>query len=173
MNWVLILCLLQVPSAALQGQTYQGSAQAAESAPNEWKGLLPLRSTRSDVERLLGKPSIPSEFVDIYRTEAERVHVRYSNGPCEPSPVERWNVAKDVVILMEVIPQRTISIESLHLDPKRYLRFQESHPENWVQYWRKDDGIIVHSIIQGKEEYLRFFEYRPAAKDKALRCLTN
>jgi hypothetical protein len=173
MNWVIIFFLLQMSLTAIYGQTNQGSAQAAKRRPNEWKGLVPLRSTRADVERLLGKPSMSPGFVDIYKTEAERVDVRYSNGPCEPSPVERWNVANDVVILLEVIPQRTIEIETLQLDPKRYIRFQETHPEIWVQYWNKDDGIIVHSILQGKKEYLRFFEFRPSAKDKALRCLTN
>jgi hypothetical protein len=111
----------------------------------------------------------PGSF-DIYKTEGERVDVRYSVGPCQASPVERWNVAKDVVISMEVIPQKTISIESLHLDPKRYVRFQESHPENWVQYWDRDNGVIVHSILQGKTEYLYFIEYRPSAKDKSVRC---
>lgn len=156
----------------MHGQTNQSSAQA-EPAPNEWQGLVPLRSTRADVERLLGSPSMSRGFVDIYKSEAVRVDVRYSKGPCELSPVEEWNVAKDVVILMEVTPQRKISIKSLRLDPSKYVREQESHPEHWVRYLNRDGGVIVHSFRQGKNEYVRFFEFSPSAKDKALRCVTD
>jgi hypothetical protein len=167
---MLIICLVFMPSTGGRSSACQESPQTAKASPNEWKGLVPLRSTRADVERLLGKPAMSPGSFNIYKTEGERVDVRYSVGPCEASPVERWNVAKDIVISMEVIPQKTISIESLHLDTKRYLRIQESHPENWVQYWNRDDGVILHSILQGKRESLYFIEYRPSSKDKSLRC---
>jgi len=167
---MLISCLVLMLSMGGRSSDCQESPQTAKGPPNEWKGLVPFRSTRADVERLLGKPAMSPGSFDIYKTEGERVDVRYSVGPCEASSVERWNVAKDIVISMEVIPQKTISIESLHLDTKRYLRIQESHPENWVQYWNRADGVIVHSILQGKTAYLYFMEYRPSAKAKSLRC---
>jgi hypothetical protein len=170
---MMIICVVLMPSTGTRNSACHEFPQTASAPPNEWKGLVPLRSTRADVELLLGKPAMSPRSFDIYKTESERVDVRYSVGPCEPSPVERWNVAKDIVISMEVIPQRTISVASLHLDAKRYVRIQESHPENWVQYWNRDDGVIVHSILQGKTEYLYFIEYRPTAKDKSLRCSDN
>jgi hypothetical protein len=137
---------------------------------NSWSGLVPLRSTRGDVEKLLGKSKMSHGFTYIYENENERVDVLYSAGSCEPSGVERWNVPNDVVIWMEVIPRKSILIKDLHLDSKKYRRFQWSHPDNWVDYWNKEEGVIVHSIIWGKAEELYFFEYRPTAKDATLRC---
>ena len=111
----------------------------------------------------------PTAF-EIYKTETERVDVLYSNGPCGSGPSAGWNVAKDVVIALHVIPQENTSIESLRLDPKKYTRIQESHPNHWFQYWNRREGVIVHSILVGRMEDLQFIEYRPSEQDESLRC---
>ena len=46
-----------------------------------WRGIVPLKSTRADVERLLGKPG----KYNRYQFENERVSFDYSNGRCEGS----------------------------------------------------------------------------------------
>ena len=149
------------------------NAQNVKPLPNEWRGLVPLRSNRSDVERVLGKPAMPPTAFEIYKTETERVDVLYSDGPCGSVPSTHWNVAKDIVISLHVIPQKVTSIKSLRLDPKKHIRIQESHPNHWFQYWNQDDGIIVHSILERRIEYLYFIEYRPSKQDEALRCSAN
>jgi hypothetical protein len=131
---------------------------------------VPLQSTRGEVEKLLGKSKMSHGFTYIYENGNERVDVLYSAGPCELSGVERWNVPKDVVIWMEVFPRKSVLIKDLHLDPKKYHRFQWSHPENWVDYLNMEEGVIVHSIDWGRGEELAFFEYRPTPKDVTLRC---
>jgi hypothetical protein len=150
--------------------SHRDPAQNVKPPANEWKGLVPLRSNRSDVERVLGSPAMPPTAFEIYKTETERVDVLYSAGPCSSSHSANWDVAKDVVISLNVIPQKSTSIRSLSLDPKKYSRIRESHPENWFQYWNRREGVIVHSILQGKMEYLYFIEYGPSAQDEALRC---
>lgn len=176
----LILLLLPVFLPGFNATYAMGKASArlvqnspltqTQSPTNSWSGLVPLRSTREEVEKLLGKSKMSHGFTYIYENQNERVDVLYSAGPCEPSGVERWNVPQDVVISMEVIPRKTILIKDLHLDPKKYVRFQWSHPDNWVDYWNREEGVIVHSIIWDKAEELRFLEYRPTVKDGTLRC---
>ena len=46
-----------------------------------WRGIIPLHSTRADIESLVGKPS--SERNDIYHTDKEFVRVDYAKGRCE------------------------------------------------------------------------------------------
>lgn len=43
----------------------------------EWRGIVPLHSTRADVERLLGPPQPGT--VSGYRTETERVSIMYAD----------------------------------------------------------------------------------------------
>ena len=130
-----------------------------------------LHSTRADVERIFGKgKGHPNGFTYIYENERLRVDVLYSAGPCKASGVERWNVPEDTVIRMEISQKQTILAQDFYLDPKKYSRLQLSHPDNWVQYVNKDDGLIVHTIISGKTEELYFITREPSAKDKSLKC---
>lgn len=73
-----------------------------QPATNAWRDLVPLRSTRGEVEKLLGKPTFSLGSRYLYENENERVDVIYSPGSCELIGTERWNVAKDVVIRMEI-----------------------------------------------------------------------
>ena len=44
----------------------------------EWRGIVPLKSTRADVERLLGKPN----GLGRYEFDNERAYIDYAKG-CE------------------------------------------------------------------------------------------
>jgi len=132
--------------------------------------LVPLHSSRLDVERLLGKAKTSHGLVYVYETENERVDVLYSAGPCKLSAVERWNVAPDIILRMDVRPRAKMLIQDLHLDKARYPRFQESHPENWAIYMNDEDGVMVETISYENDEQVGTITYWPRAKDKPLRC---
>lgn len=138
--------------------------------PAEWHGLLPLQSTRADVERVLGKPRKTLDSTYVYVTDADRIDVLYSAGPCEASGVERWKVPKDVIIRIDVRPKRTLRVKDLGLDKKRYIRARESHPNNWFSYWNKEDGIRIETIRSGKVEEVNSITYGPKANSQFLRC---
>jgi hypothetical protein len=161
--------VMSVVEAQTDPRQDNNASQKATIA-NGWCDLVPLHSTRADVERLFGAPKMSHDSTKIYETKDERVDVLYSAGLCKLSGVERWNVPEDVVIKIEVTPRKNILIQDLHLDPNKYIRFQLSHPENWVQYRNKENGITVHTIISGKAEELYIITREPAAKDKSLQC---
>src|SRR5258708_4495161 len=117
--------------------TDAGVAQRSAITSNEWKGLVPLHSTRADVERLLGVPTLSYGSVYRYETKNDLADILFSAGACELSGVEKWNVPSNVIISMQVAPKGNISFDSLHLDRKKYFRFREAHPDNWVQYWNE------------------------------------
>ncbi len=129
-----------------------------------------MRSTREDVEPLLGKAKWSHGATSIYDSECERVNVLYSKGICELSGVERWKVPKDTVIRLEVAPAAKLFVKDLKLDPNRYVRQPESHPANWVEYRSVEDGIRVRAMLDEKEEQVLIFTYEPRKKDKDLRC---
>jgi hypothetical protein len=140
------------------------------SLPTNWHNLVPLHSTRADAERILGKPQKSRYSTAIYDTAHDRVDILYSEGPCETSEAERWNVSKDVIIRIDVRPKHTVLVNTLRLDKNRYVKTRESHPNNWFTYWNKEDGIRVETIKSGKVEEVNSITYGPQAKDQSLGC---
>src|SRR4051812_22337485 len=65
---------------------------------NSWRGLLPLQSTRVDVERLFGKQITRAYAPPTYKIDEVLVEVTYSEGKCD----QGWNVPKDAVLSFTV-----------------------------------------------------------------------
>ena len=143
---------------------------SSTSLPTNWHDLVPLHSTRADAERVLGKPQKSRYSTHIYDTAHDRIDILYSEGPCEASEEERWNVSKDVIIRIDVRPKHTVPVKTLGLDRNRYVKTRESHPNNWFTYWNKDDGIRVETIKSGRVEEVNSITYGPKANDQSLRC---
>src|SRR5262245_57910235 len=80
---VLVPCKGEVQSSELS-QIYQSAARSfsnqSEEPPNAWRGIIPLHSTRADVERLLGHHKWSHGATSIYESKGERVDVLYSKG---------------------------------------------------------------------------------------------
>jgi hypothetical protein len=140
-----------------------GAAQA-----KDWHGIIPLHSTRSDVERLLGPPTTDRADTVFYDSAAERVSIQFSKGPCnvEFSP---WNVPRDIVINIWVTPMlNQLSIADLKLNPEKYAKTQDKHRPQIVYYRNEEDGI-EYSVDEGSGK-VGLVKYSPSAADKALRC---
>lgn len=147
-------------------------SQTTAAAANGWQGIVPLRSDRADVERLLGPPS--GSLGDIYRydTHENRVDISYSSDPCKVGGTTSRATAADVVSKITVSPKSTLLVRTLGLD-KNYTRIQNDHPESWVHYLNSGDGITVDAILNnGCEEVLSII-YQPTPRDRELRCGPN
>ena len=148
-----------------------GHHQAESTAPpNAWRGLLPLKSSRAEVERLLGSSTGSVGDIYLYETKDEKVRVVYSQGSCEPSLEGQWKVPADTLLSITVFPQSKVLVNSLRLDMTVYKRGQEMHPENWVWYVSPENGVMVHAIQKNTGEEVMSTTYRPATKDEHLRC---
>lgn len=155
------------PQSSIESGHHQGDTTAP---PNAWRGLLPLKSSRADVERLLGPPTGSVANSYSYETKEEKVRVLYSQGSCEPNLEGQWKVPADIVLAITVFPQTSILVNSLRLDMTIYKRGQEGHPENWVWYVSSETGVMVHAIQKNGGEEVMSTTYRPAKKDEHLRC---
>lgn len=131
-----------------------------------WRGLVPLRSKRLDVERLLGQPTASHGRTEVYQTKSEKVEVWFSLGRCGDGQV--WNVARDVVLRIVVTPETTVLVRDLNLDG--YVRIRENHPQNWIQYWSADGGTMVQAIETDSREEILNVTYQPRKTDLVLRC---
>lgn len=127
-----------------------------------WQGLVPLQSTRSDVERLLGRSEDRCKC--IYRTDDSVVFVEYSEEPCRGNP-PGWNVPADRVLSISVRSQKERKFSELNLDLSRYLKTQD---DTFASYYTNNDEGITYEVSQSG--VINVVTYSPSLRDNALRC---
>jgi hypothetical protein len=86
--------------------TFLLAAMASECrAQTAWRGVIPLQSTRADVERILGKPESSERDKSSYRLGKDRVRVRFSVGAAESLDCLRA-LPEGTVVYVRVVPKR-------------------------------------------------------------------
>ena len=136
-----------------------------------WRGLVPLHSTRSEVERLLGTPKESRGVASIYDTQTERVLVFYSAGQCKEGTSNNWNVARDTLLSITVQPNAKLLVDDLKLDKTKYERVVDYHVQGVVYYFNKEEGVRISARKLGKAgEDVASITYEPTAGESYLRC---
>jgi len=126
----------------------------------EWRGIVPLQSTRADVERLLGGPGNR----DHYQFDAERVHVNYAGeGKCNLVNGCFCFVPKDTVISIYVQLEVEMRFSRLNIDKKKYEKFVSPKDPNVATYSNDKEGIIY--TVNEENDDVTAIEYIPSAKD--------
>jgi hypothetical protein len=151
------MTILQTILATLLMATTCGQQQ-----PKGWRGIVPLRSTRAEVIRLLGQPNIGN---DLYEIDDNRIFFVYSDGPCEKGR-PGWNVPPDTVVSISVAPNHELKFADLRIDKKKYRKHQDSELPDIFHYTNDIEGISI-SVSEGD---VRNIYYTPGSKDEHLRC---
>ena len=137
-------------------------AYSEHQAQMGWNGITPLRSTRSDVENRLGKPT--TECHCAYSTANESVVVVYSTGYCKGPPYG-WNVPADTVLEVTVLPKQKISISESELLQQGYVR--EKELDSQMIYYVSVPRGIKYAV---SDVWLNGISYMPSSNDIGLRC---
>jgi hypothetical protein len=153
---VALLCLCMMTTATFFSQD------------KGWRGIVPLHSTRADVEKLLGSSTEPNGYSAVYELKDEVVSIVYSSGPCRNST---WKVPADIVVSVSIGPRADIRFYDLTLDRSKYKRVEDPFTSH-VAYINEEDGVtysVVEEAGKGSWRVLRI-SYEPTAKDAHLRC---
>jgi hypothetical protein len=126
-----------------------------------WRGIIPLRSTRADVERVLGKPR---DRDYLYQTEIDFVRVDYAKGPCDGWP-RGWNVPSDTVLTLAVSSFANPVFSELHIDIATFSKTYDD--ASFTYYANRAQGV---EYIVSSEGLLSSTKYFPAAEGSILRC---
>jgi hypothetical protein len=125
-----------------------------------WRGIVPLRSTRADVERLLGRPGDHGR----YQFDKERAYIHYAGaGPCHSVNGCLCVVSEDTVISIYVELEVEMSFSALNLDRKKYKKLISPQDPTVATYSNDSDGIIY--TVDEKNDDVTAIEYLPTAKD--------
>jgi hypothetical protein len=131
----------------------------------EWRGILPLKSTRADVERLLGKPN----ELGRYEVNGETAAIIYSDGPCQGlyRSLEKDNckclVVKDAVLSIYVEPEQALKFSSLGIDKSKFSRTPIVAGPGLFSYSNLSDGVVY--TVDEAEDDVTNIEYLPSFTD--------
>jgi hypothetical protein len=128
-----------------------------------WRGIVPLRSSRSDVEKLLGAGR---GSVAFYGLKDKNILITYSDGlDCDEKGADEWNVPKDKVIHIAVtfLPKARVTPNDLKLDLRK---FGKTRRGTQVTYSSDELGLQL-TIEGGLVQTLLSF---PAKKDSHMMC---
>lgn len=128
----------------------------------KWRDIVLLKSTRADVERLLGSNEKSAGVV--YELKDENVSVVYSSGLCTPEKPRGWNVPRDTVVSFAVAPRVKPRFADMKLNLHNFKRTEE--PGNTVHYSNKETGVS----FDVEDGYLIITYYNPPVKLSHLYC---
>jgi hypothetical protein len=151
LNWSILICIL----AVVTGVTAK--------TPQGWRGIVPLHSTRVDVERLVGTAEKPGP-ISIYKTPTESLYVEYATEPCKGS-TPGWNVAAETVLQFTVTSKNEQLFTDLGLDLGRYTKSYDDAMNAY--YTNVAEGIKYSVSSNGTVESV---SYIPSTRDGNLRC---
>ena len=138
------------------------------ASAKSWRGIEPLRSTRADVQRLLGTPvDDKSPYMWIYDFSEERAIIHFASGePCEEGLPDGLKVPKDTVVSINISPRVPKKMTEVLSPDKEYTRVQTVHTPGVAYYVDSDEGIRF-TVQDG---FVTSISYGPSAKDKDYRC---
>lgn len=148
------------------------AAVASNVVAKSWHGITPLHSTRSDIERLWGRPVPPprdsgrsytlNDDRSIYFIDEGEVYVLYARftTSCDKS------VTPDTVLWVSLKPKGKVLLSDLGIDTSRFSTYDPSTPEGigYKAYSDEADGCELLTFKGLVEEIY----YQPTAKDRKL-----
>ena len=109
----------------------------------EWRGLVPLQSTRSDVVRLLNQCADQKEACR-FTLETEKVHILFSGGLPADFPGCARLLPHDTIMFIDVQPRVKLKLADLRLDKRTLQAFNPSAPvKGDMKGYRSSDGFVV------------------------------
>ena len=127
-----------------------------------WRGIVPLYSTRKDVERILGVST--SDCNCVYKAAGITVHVEYAVDYCK-GVIPGWNVPADTVLSLHVRSDKQQQLSELKLDMKNYTVRRD---DTFTTYYANRAEGIEYAV--SSDEVVNSVSYVPSSGDSALRC---
>jgi hypothetical protein len=121
----------------------------------EWRGIIPLRSTRADVVRLLGQCAEQREAC-VFSLAEEKVYILFSGGLQDAYQDCAKRLAAETVVFIHVQPKSKLRLEDLHLNRRQLTVFDSTAPlDRGSKGYRTMDGLVV-DVFKGRVVQLEY-----------------
>jgi hypothetical protein len=130
----------------------------------DWRGIVPMRSTKDDVVRILGAPAAADKTRAAYNLDKEDVLIIFSGVAfCDSKTT---GMAKGTVLLIQVTPREITHVDTLQLNKKNLKEFRPSAEDpTWKGLIDEHDGLMVRSF----KDRIHAIFYLPTSADRG-RC---
>jgi hypothetical protein len=154
------------------GNTQPGSATSSQDAIEKgWKGIRPLKSTKQDVEKVVGErmPWSVARHSATYKTTGGIVSVLYSSGKCDGSSPS-WQVPEFTVVRIDFSPDypNPHKFTDLKLSLDKFEKRLDPGSVHLVFYTSEVNGVSL--TVDSSDDTVRNFGYFPEAKFDRLKC---
>jgi hypothetical protein len=128
------------------GFIVMGLSTCATCSGKEWRGIVPMHSTRADVNRLLGTSPDFNTIRAKYFLDNEDVYIVFSSDESYQACAKQ--LPKDTVLLIEVTPKTNLQLSDLRLDKADLRTFEPSSPPGIGYEGFIDDanGVVVRTF---------------------------
>ena len=153
MRTLLCICILTAGPLIAKAQSFR----------QDRFGLVPLHSTRADVERLYGTCNDPIRC--IFRTTTETIAVAFASSPCTGF-IYGWNVPKDTVISFKVTSHDPPRFSDISLDLNGFARRYSPDDVVTTYYTNVEKGILF-AVQEGRVISVTYY---PPSSENVKRC---
>jgi hypothetical protein len=131
-----------------------------QDAPG-WRGIVPLHSTRAQLEQLVGVLDMRCQ---CYTTETESIRVEYASGPCTGA-LAGWNVPADTVLSLQVYPKKPLLFSELKIHKEDFITTVD---DTVTTYYGNGEKGLRYSVTSSRT--VASVWYGPSIKQNKLRC---
>lgn len=154
--------------------SYRQITYAWPTPVKQWRGIIPLQSTRENVEELLGPPPPPptdgtriytlNKGRSIYFLDEGEVYIVYAEPELPGTANCSSAIPAGTVMMIQITPKGALKLSALHLDEQRLKKFDPSDPPSigFAAYFDEEEGIIIRT--QGDK--IDQINYIASAKDR-------
>jgi hypothetical protein len=155
----------------LLGFTVFGSMSRSQERSAEWKhGITLFQSTKTDVEKLFGKP-IGENYGVTYKLRDGILYLDYygfDHCKARYGFDADWNLPEWTVTEIEFLPDYELTLTSLRLDLRRFRKAHlNPHAPDLVSYIDDQEGIEYTVEPDGTLNSVRYF---PGSRYDKFRC---
>jgi hypothetical protein len=136
----------------------------------EWRSLVPLVTTRNEVEAELGAPSSGKEYILIYDTTEERITVWYGGAKKSATDKCRWDIPNETVFNFLLAPKKKVRLADVKIDLTKYQKQKALEMVQDYYYYNENEGVTITTRIVEGEEILLSIERGPDAIQKKTYC---
>lgn len=136
----------------------------------EWRTLVPLVTTRNEVDAGLGAPISGKEYIFVYDTMDERVTVWYAGAKKAAADDCRWDTPNDTVFKFVFAPKKKVRLAAMNIDLSNFQKQKALEMVRDYYYYNENEGITITTRMTEGEEILLSIERGPDAAQRKTYC---
>lgn len=129
-----------------------------DASAKTWRGIVPLHSTRADVEKLLGPPNNEDSGYDI---DDEQTSITYGSRSCEKDLPGGWNLPSNTVVEIRVSWNKDMAMADLSVNWQKLEQIYSVRTAQ-IDYLDAEEGVRYTTV----DGLVRAITYIGSAEDE-------